>query len=68
MLTLITIFCILAYFGLTYLIGRLIGKLLFKIVVDTEYCFWLGIVFSVVLVFIYIRTFGRLKLMVVGEL
>lgn len=58
MLTLITIFCILAYFGLTYLIGRLIGKLLFKIVVDTEYCFWLGIVFSVVLVFIYITSLG----------
>jgi len=30
---LITIFCLLVYFGLTYLIGRLISKLLFKNVI-----------------------------------
>jgi len=59
---LITIFCLLVYFGLTYLIGRLISKLLFKNVVDTEYCFWLGIVFSVVLVFIYVTSLGVYKL------
>ena len=59
---LITIFCLLAYFGLTYLIGRLISKLLYKTVVDTEHCFWLGIVFSVVLVFIYVTSLGVYKL------